>query len=114
MSDFNEEVNVEIEEDVLAEKVERLKSRLANYGDVNPMAVEAYNEMHERYETISKQREDILEAKDSLLQTIKEIETTATEMFLAAFNEIRENFINVFRSLFSEEDNCNLILYITN
>ncbi|MEM9545394.1 MAG: chromosome segregation protein SMC [Bacteroidota bacterium] len=94
----------------LEEKVERLKSRLANYGDVNPMAVEAYNEMHERYQNISKQREDILEAKDSLLETIKEIESTAKEMFLKAFDQVRTNFIDVFRSLFSEEDNCNLVL----
>ncbi|MDF1696225.1 MAG: chromosome segregation protein SMC [Saprospiraceae bacterium] len=94
----------------LEEKVERLKSRLGNYGDVNPMAVEAYNEMHDRFENISKQRADILEAKDSLLETIKEIESTAKEMFLKAFDEVRTNFIDVFRSLFSEEDNCNLIL----
>ncbi len=108
---INEEVEeLEISEAELEEKVERLKSRLGNYGDVNPMAVEAYNEMHERYENISKQREDILEAKESLLETIKEIETTAKEMFLKAFDEVRTNFIDVFRSLFSEEDNCNLIL----
>jgi len=112
---INDIINEELEpltlsEQELEEKVERLKSRLGNYGDVNPMAVEAYNEMNERYENISKQREDILEAKDSLLETIKEIETTAKEMFLKAFDQVRTNFIDVFRSLFSEEDNCNLIL----
>jgi len=101
---------LEISEEELEEKVEKLKSRLGNYGDVNPMAVEAYNEMHERYENISKQRTDILEAKDSLLETIKEIESTAKDMFLKAFDQVRTNFIEVFRSLFSEEDNCNLIL----
>jgi chromosome segregation protein len=90
--------------------VELLKSRLGGYGDVNPMAVEAYNEMHERYDNISSQRKDILEAKDSLLETIKEIESTAKDMFLKAFDEVRTNFIEVFRSLFSEEDNCNLVL----
>lgn len=108
---INEEIGeLDMTEAELEEKVEKLKSRLSNYGDVNPMAVEAYDEMHERYENISKQREDILEAKDSLLETIKEIETTAKEMFLKAFDEVRTNFIDVFRSLFSEEDNCNLIL----
>ena len=108
---INEEIpELELSDVELEEKVERLKSRLGNYGDVNPMAVEAYNEMKERYENISKQREDILEAKESLLETIKEIETTAKEMFLKAFDQVRTNFIDVFRSLFSEEDNCNLIL----
>jgi chromosome segregation protein len=108
---INEDIQeLDISDEELEEKVERLKSRLGNYGDVNPMAVEAYNEMHERYENISKQRADILEAKDSLLLTIKEIESTAKEMFLTAFDQVRTNFIDVFRSLFSEEDNCNLVL----
>jgi len=102
------EIEMSLED--LEEKVEKLKSRLNNYGDVNPMAVEAYNEMDERYQNISKQRADILEAKESLLETIKEIETSATKMFLEAFDKVRTNFIDVFRSLFSEEDNCNLIL----
>ena len=102
------EIEISLEE--LEEKVEKLKSKLNNYGDVNPMAVEAYNEMEERYQNISKQRKDILEAKESLLETIKEIESSATAMFLEAFDKVRESFIEVFRSLFSEEDNCNLIL----
>ena len=74
------------------------------------MAVDAFNEMSERYESISTQRQDIIKAKDSLLETIKEIEDTATKQFMEAFEKIRENFINVFRSLFTEDDNCNLIL----
>lgn len=101
---------VEVDEELLREKVEKLKSRLSNYGDINPLAVEAFNEMKMRHESISTQREDILEAKDSLLSTIKEIETTATTLFMKAFEDIRTNFIEVFRSLFSEEDNCDLLL----
>jgi len=113
---LNDLINKEVEgeEDIneaeLEEKVEKLKNRLSNYGDINPMAVETYNEMKDRYETISTQRADILEAKESLLTTIKEIENTATELFMKAFDDIRTNFIEVFRSLFSEEDNCDLIL----
>jgi len=107
---INREVEEDVDEEVLKEKVEKLKGRLSNYGDINPMAVEAYNEMKERYESISSQRADILEAKESLLSTIKEIETSATSLFMKAFEDIRTNFIEVFRSLFSEEDNCDLIL----
>jgi len=49
-------------------------------------------------------------AKESLMQTIDEIESTAKEKLLDAFAEVRENFIRVFRSLFTQEDNCDLIL----
>jgi len=94
----------------LAAKVERIKSRIDNYGEINPMAVEAYDEMKERHDTIAQQRDDILQAKESLAQTIKEIEETATAQFLEAFDKARLYFIDVFRSLFTDDDNCDLIL----
>lgn len=96
--------------DELALKVERIKSRIDNYGEINPMAVEAYDEMKERHDTISQQRDDVVQAKESLAQTIKEIEETATVQFLEAFDKARLYFIDVFRSLFTEDDNCDLIL----
>ncbi|KAA3638928.1 MAG: chromosome segregation protein SMC, partial [Bacteroidetes bacterium] len=91
-------------------KVDRMRRRLENYGEINPMAVEAYNEMKERFDTITKQRDDIIEAKDSLIATIKEIEETATVQFLDSFSKARLYFIDVFRSLFTEDDNCDLLL----
>ncbi len=100
----------EVDLEVLDAKVERLRNRINNYGEINPMAVEAYNEMFERYETITTQRDDIVTARDSLLETIKEIEETATERFMEAFLRVRENFVEVFRSLFTEDDNCDLVL----
>ena len=107
---LEEEITTQLSYEELQEKVDKLKNKLANFGEINPMAVEAFNEMSERYESISSQRLDIIKAKDSLLETIKEIEETATAQFMEAFEKIRENFINVFRSLFTEDDNCNLIL----
>ena len=91
-------------------KTERLGNRLANYGEINPLAVEAYDEMNARYETIQQQRTDIVDAKDNLMATIKEIEDTATAQFLEAFDQVRLYFIDIFRSLFTEDDNADLIL----
>ncbi len=104
------EPNPELNIDETQLVVDKIKKRLDNYGEINPMAVEAYDEMNERYQTIAVQRDDILEAKDSLLETIKEIETTATSQFMEAFLKAREYFIDVFRSLFTEDDNCDLLL----
>src|SRR5690606_3675542 len=84
--------------------------RIANYGDINPLALEAYNEMFERFQSIQNQKNDIVSAKDSLLETIKEIETTATKQFDEAFRKIRNNFIMVFRELFTNDDTCDLVL----
>lgn len=91
-------------------KVDRLRGRLENYGEINPMAVEAFDEMKERAENITKQRDDILEAKKDLEVTIQEIEETATIQFLESFEKARLYFIDVFRSLFTEEDACDLVL----
>jgi chromosome segregation protein len=94
----------------LREKTEKLKRQLDDFGAINPMAVEAYKEMNERYEFIQAQKKDLNEAKASLLATIQEIDDTAKEKFMAAFTVVRDNFITVFRSLFNEEDSCDLIL----
>ncbi len=94
----------------LEARVAKLKNRLDNYGEINPLAVEAYEEMQERYQTISSQRDDILAAKEDLMETIKEIEETATRQFLEAFEKVRLHFVEVFRNLFSEGDTADLIL----
>lgn len=106
----NETPNPSYEEAVLESNVNQLKNRLQNYGSINPMAIEAYDEIQERYQVIVKQREDLAEAKKNLLATIDEIEEKATEQFMAAFNQVRKHFVRVFRSLFMEDDTCDLIL----
>ncbi|MBK9734321.1 MAG: chromosome segregation protein SMC [Saprospiraceae bacterium] len=111
INDFvNDEMEQGLEFDQLTEDVEKIKSKMLGYGDVNPLAVEAYNEIKERFDNINIQRKDILDAKESLIETIKEIEGTATIQFMAAFEKVRSSFIDVFRSLFTEDDTCDLIL----
>lgn len=107
---LNEDQATERSMPELEEKVERLKKRLENYGEINPMAMEAYDEMKERFDSITQQRDDILQAKNDLIQTISEIEETATAQYLYAFDQVRVHFIEVFRSLFTEDDSCDLIL----
>lgn len=106
---LTEEESVENVDNV-RQRQEKLKSRLAGFGDVNPLALEAFEEMKERFDDITAQKKDIEDARDSLLETIQEIETTARERFIEAFEKVRFNFIAVFRSLFTEDDNCDLML----
>ena len=94
----------------LQEKNERMKKRLENMGEVNPTAIEAYTEMKKRYEFILEQKNDLVTAKDSLLQTIQEVEATANQQFLDTFNRVRENFQKVFKALFTDEDTADMIL----
>ncbi|MEJ5144181.1 chromosome segregation protein SMC [Sphingobacterium sp. MYb388] len=98
------------DQDVLVAKCTKLKKQLNEYGSINLMAKEAFDEMNERYNFINKEKSDLLEAKESLMATIKEIDDTAEVQFMFTFNSVRDNFIKVFRSLFNEEDSCDLIL----
>jgi chromosome segregation protein len=107
---INQDPNPAYQRENLEREVNNLKRRLDNYGEINPMAIEAYNEIKERYDTIAAQRDDILTAKENLVQTIKEIEETATARFLESFAQVRENFIQVFRTLFTDEDTADLLL----
>ena len=94
----------------LKEKNERMRKRLENMGEVNPTAIEAYTEMKKRYEFILEQKNDLVTAKDSLMQTIQEVEATANQQFLDTFNKTRENFQKVFKALFTDEDTADMIL----
>lgn len=94
----------------LEEDVARMKKRLENYGEINPMAIEAFTEMKQRYDFMTAQKNDLMNAKISLLQTIEEIESTAKQQFTEAFEKIRTNFKEIFKSLFDKEDDSDLVL----
>jgi chromosome segregation protein len=97
-------------EEDLKELVHKQKERLERIGPINPMAMEAYDEIKIRYDFITSQKEDLIKAKESLLSTISEIDLVARETFLDAFEKIKQNFVRVFRSLFTEQDDCDLTL----
>lgn len=99
----------ESQEDLQA-KVDRMKKRLENLGEVNPTAIEAFEEMRKRYEFILEQKNDLVTAKESLLQTIQEVEATANQRFLDTFNQVRENFQKVFKALFTDDDTADMVL----
>ncbi len=96
--------------EILQEKSDRMKKRLENLGEVNPTAVEAFQEMKRRFDFIVEQKNDLVNAKDTLLQTIQEVELTANKQFLETFEKVRANFQKVFKALFTEEDTADLVL----
>ena len=100
----------EVPVEELQEKSDRMKKRLENLGEINPTAIEAFTEMKKRYEFILEQKNDLVDAKDSLKQTIEEVEATANKQFLDTFNKVRDNFQKVFKALFTEEDTADMIL----
>jgi len=100
----------ELSAEELQEKADRMKKRIENLGEVNPTAIEAFQEMKKRYDFILEQKNDLVTAKDRLLQTIQEVEATANQKFLETFNLVRDNFQRVFKTLFTDDDQCDLVL----
>jgi chromosome segregation protein len=96
--------------DELTTEVDKLKKRIDNLGEVNPMAVEAYKEMKGRHDFIQEQKSDLTNAKESLLKTIEEVELTANQKFKDTFEKVKENFINVFHALFTQDDHADMKL----
>ena len=98
----------------LQEKVTNHKQKLDHFGEINPLALEAYDEISQRFDFIESQKNDLLDSKKILVDTLKEIDKTAKEKFQFAFESIRANFQKVFRTLFTEEDTCDLVLMNAN
>ncbi len=108
-NEINEEI-AQLSQEELEVKISKFKQTLERLGPINPMAMEAYDEIKERHTFITEQKKDLEDAKDSLLATIDEIDLVAKETFLQSFEKIKENFVKVFRSLFTDEDDCDLKL----
>jgi chromosome segregation protein len=107
---LDEERTSETPLEELQEKCDRMKKRLENMGEINPTAIEAFTEMKKRFDFIKEQKNDLVNAKDSLMQTIQEVETTANQKFLNTFNQVRDNFQNVFKALFTDDDTADMVL----
>ncbi|QNF35253.1 chromosome segregation protein SMC [Adhaeribacter swui] len=101
---------IELPTDELNKQIAEIKIKLDNLGPVNPMAAQAYDEINERHNFIKEQRADLFQAKEALLQTINEIDTVAKQKYLDSFEMIKNNFVRVFQSLFSEDDTCDLVI----
>lgn len=94
----------------VSDEVQTLKMKLRNLGPINLLAYSEFEEEKERLDFLHQQRDDLIESEKDLVNTIKEINETAENIFIETFEAIRENFKNIFRTLFNEEDEADLIL----
>ena len=91
----------QLEDLVVAEqKVKDLEKSIRSLGPVNLNAIEQFDEVHERLEFLNSQRDDILSAKNLLLETITEMNDEVKERFKSTFEAIRESFKVTFKQMF--------------
>ncbi|MFS9375095.1 chromosome segregation protein SMC [Streptococcus infantis] len=91
----------QLEDLAMAEQeVKDLEKSIRSLGPVNPDAIEQFDEVHERLEFLNSQRDDILSAKNLLLETITEMNDEVKERFKSTFEAIRESFKVTFKQMF--------------
>ena len=91
---------LELEESEARTKVNTLKRSIREIGVVNLAAPDEYDRVSERYEFLIKQREDLINAENTLLEIISEMDEVMEKEFMETFKIIRENFITTFKELF--------------
>jgi len=82
------------------ENVRLLRHKIDSLGHVNLQAIEDYENVSMRYETLNNQRLDLIAAQDSLLKAINEMDEIMVSRFSETFEKINKEFNIVFRNLF--------------
>lgn len=80
--------------------VNSIKNDIRKLGDVNVNAIEEYKEVSERYEFLKGQHDDLIIARDKLIDIIKELDSGMRTRFTEKFEEIKVEFDKVFKQLF--------------
>jgi chromosome segregation protein len=102
---------LDLDLETLEAEAGRIVASLEAIGPVNPLAMEEHAEETKRYEFLVSQRDDLVAARQSLIQAIREIDGTARSMFLETFAAIQANFVHVFQTLFGGGE-CELRLAV--
>ena len=96
---FKPEKEIELRE--INEKRIETRNAIAALGQVNPMAIEEFEEVRKRYDYLTSQRSDLEKAKEDLNLIVSKTLATSKELFMESFDKIRHNFNSIFRRLFN-------------
>ena len=86
--------------DEISNQIKESKAKIDKFGTVNLVAIDEYEELKQRYEFLTKQHNDLLESKETLLSTINKINRTARKLFVETFENVTREFKNYFKMLF--------------
>ena len=84
----------------IKKEINTLKSSIRALGDVNVNSIEEYKEVNERYQFLKSQHDDLIEAENSLVKIIDELDQGMRVQFQQKFDEIKVEFDKVFKELF--------------
>lgn len=94
-----EDASVNWEE--VSSRVEELKSQMEKMGEVSLGAVEEHKELEERFQFLTRQRDDLVKGRETLMQAIAKINRTTRQKFMESFEAIKKEFNDYFKMLFN-------------
>jgi chromosome segregation protein len=93
-------------------EVDRLRNKLRTLGGSGQLELNLYEQEKQELEKLSEERNDLVKAEQDLINLIDEINKTAQNKFTETFEQIRQNFMAIFKELFLEGDESDLRLVI--
>ncbi|MFO7870813.1 MAG: hypothetical protein R6V03_05210, partial [Kiritimatiellia bacterium] len=84
----------------LETSIAELRTKLEAMGPVNLVAIDEHEELQERYSFLTQEQDDLVKSKDQLLNMIRKINRTTSEMFESTFAQVNSNFSDMFKKLF--------------
>ena len=87
--------------DAVGQQVSALQRKVDEIGPVNLVAIEEYEETEQRYNFLNTQHDDLVSAKQQLVEVITKINDETKAMFVATFEQIRDNFRVMFTEMFA-------------
>ncbi|WP_445169613.1 chromosome segregation protein SMC [Mycolicibacterium sp. Dal123E01] len=81
-------------------RAKRAERELAELGRVNPLALEEFAALEERYNFLSTQLEDVKAARKDLLDVISDVDARILQVFAEAYADVEREFEQVFATLF--------------
>ncbi|MEI0603606.1 AAA family ATPase [Brachyspira alvinipulli] len=100
LKEFEENTQNLIDEETFRNKLNTVNEKIKNLGHINEMALDEYQEAKNRFDFLSKQKEDLEKSKEEILKIIVDANKKAGEDFLKTFNEINKKFSETFKILF--------------
>ena len=93
--------SLEVEASYARERVNLYKNNIKRLGMVNLAAIDEYERVNTRYEFLCKQKDDLNNAEESLLEIMREMDGVIEEEFTNTYKKVNEEFTKVFKELFS-------------
>ncbi len=81
-------------------ELKQAEKDLNSLGKVNPLALEEYKALEERYSFLASQLDDVQRAREDLNGVIKDVDNTILTLFVDAWHDVEEQFPKVFETLF--------------